>query len=53
MPVLGEDTGHTLEFRKLQRDSKYKDTWAVSYVNKLRCLCQGIGKGDKGMENKE
>jgi hypothetical protein len=48
MHVLDEETGKTLEFRQLGRHPKYKYIWAVSYANELRCLCQGIDKGDKG-----
>ena len=48
MPDLDEETGQSLEFCQLQRHSKCKDTWAVSYSNELGRLCQGIGKGNKG-----
>ena len=50
MPVLDEETGQSLVFCQLRLHPKYKDTWAVSYVNELGRLCQGIGKGDKGTQ---
>ena len=48
MPVLDPDTGNTMEYRQLCRNTKYKELWDKSYCNKLSCLCQGIGKENNG-----
>ena len=51
MPVTDNVTGETLENRQLRRHPKYQQIWNTSYSNKLGRLCQGIGKGSKGLKN--
>jgi hypothetical protein len=45
--VLDRNTGKLLEHRQLRKDPRYKTVWDRSYANELRCLCQGVGTGDK------
>ncbi len=47
LSVLDPATGKFLEHHQLRRDTQYKTTWDMSYANKLRRLCQGIGTGAK------
>ena len=51
MPVLDEETGHSLESRQLQKNPKYQKNWNESYSNELFRLCQGISKGTYGPHN--
>jgi hypothetical protein len=45
LSVLDPTTGEFCKHCQLRRDPHYKATWDTLYVNKLGCLCQGIGTG--------
>jgi hypothetical protein len=47
LAVLDRDPGKLLEHCQLRKDPHYKTVWDRSYANKLGCLCQGVGTGDK------
>ena len=51
LAVLDQEMGKLLEHRQLCKDPCYKKVWDRSYSNKLGRLCQGIGTGDKLVEN--
>ena len=48
VPVLDTETGEYLAQRHLHHHTKYKNIWEESYCNELECLCQGVGKCNKG-----
>ncbi len=47
LAVLDRNTGKLLKHCQLRKDPRYKTVWDRSYTNKLGCLCQGVGTGDK------
>jgi hypothetical protein len=36
--VLDEDTGESLEYRQLMKDSKHKDVWTTSFAKEIQRL---------------
>ena len=42
--VLDQASGQMLEHCQLRKHPTHKQTWDISYANKLGCLCQGIGQ---------
>ena len=43
VPVMNEETGEMLEFRRSRSHPKYKKIWDTFYANELGRLYQGIG----------
>ena len=52
MPVLDNYTGESLEYCQILCHPKYKDMLNTFYPNELRRLCQGVGTGKSGPQNK-
>eukprot|EP00804_Cyclotella_cryptica_P026695 CCRYP_007932-RA/>CCRYP_007932-RA protein AED:0.24 eAED:0.21 QI:0/0/0/1/1/1/2/0/661 len=50
--VLDQDTGLSLEYKQLRTHPKLGHIWSKSYANELGRLCQGIGTGDSGTEQR-
>ena len=51
MPVLGETSGKSLQYRQLRKHPKFAHIWNTSYANEFGRLCQGIKQGSKGPKN--
>ena len=51
MPVLGEISRQSLQFRQLRKKPKFAQIWNTSYANELGRICQVIGKWSKFPNN--
>ena len=45
-----KETGKDIEYRQLKRHPKLSSTWQHSYSNVMGSLCQGVGRGTKGLK---